>query len=286
MSESNFEYSPNGSITTGDDITLRYLSTGSGAVILLVHGWSQSAAMWTKQISEFSKTNRVIAVDLRGHGESDKPVYGYRVPRLAADLHDLIDQLGLNNITAVGHSMGCCVLWCYIDLFSSNRISKLVLVDEPATLAINPTWPESRGGEIGAIMAPNDIYAFASVLRGPEGEAATRNFIGTMKTPLMSDKDFEFIMQQNLKMPRNLAADLLITHALADWSDVLPRIKVPTLVIGGAVSVLPANAAESIASQIPGSTKYIFTEEEKGNHFLFWESPERFNSVVYKFIKA
>jgi non-heme chloroperoxidase len=285
MSHSLFSYSPNGSITTGDGVTLRYFSTGSGPVILLIHGWSQSAALWSKQILEFSKTHRVIAVDLRGHGESEKPQYGYRIARLAADVHDLIDQLSLNDITAIGHSMGCSVLWCYIDIFSSNQISKLVLVDEPTTLAIDPSWPEGRAGESGAIMAPNDIYSFASVLRAPGGDTATRNFVGTMKTPSMPVEDFEYIMLQNLKMPRRIAADLLVTHALADWSDVLAQINVPTLVIGGAVSVVAGHVAKSIAARITGSKFYVFSEDQKGSHFMFWENAETFNTLVLDFLQ-
>jgi pimeloyl-ACP methyl ester carboxylesterase len=285
MSSSMFSYFPNGSIKTSDNITLRYFSTGSGPVMLLIHGWSQSAAQWAKQISEFSKTHHVIAVDLRGHGESEKPEYGYRIPRLATDIHELITQLDLNNIIAVGHSMGCCVLWSHIDLFTSSRFSKLILVDEPASLVIDPSWPQGRAETLGAIMPPPDLYAFVSALRSAEGEAASRGFLGTMKTASMSDEDFDFIVQQNLKMPRRLAADLLITHALADWSDVLPRIKVPTLVIGGASSVVAAHVAESIASIIPGSTAYVFSVEEKGSHFMFWENAKTFNAVLYKFLE-
>jgi pimeloyl-ACP methyl ester carboxylesterase len=285
MSLQNFDYTPNASITTKDGVTLRYLSTGSGPVLLLLHGWSQSAAQWAKQISEFSKTHRVIALDQRGHGESDKPEYGYRISRLATDLHEFITQLNLSDITAVGHSMGCSVLWCYIDLFPSNLISKLVLVDQAVTIAIDPSLSESRAKELGGIMTPNDIFNFAAAMQTPEGDAASEQLVASMKTSSMSEEDFKFTMQQNLKMPRKFAAELLLSHAFIDWSDVLPRIKVPTFVIGGAVSAMPPNVADSIASKIPGAKAYVFSEAEKGSHFMFWENADMFNTLVLKFLQ-
>ena len=90
----------------------------------------------------------------------------------------------------------------------------------------------------------------------------------------MPEEDFEYIMAENLKMPRNIAGQLLIHHGLADWSDVFPRIDVPTLAVGCATSVLPPNLAEEIASHIPGAVAVVFSAEQRGSHFMFWENPE------------
>jgi len=101
-------------IKTNDGVQLHYLEAGTTGLpdLLLLHGGSQTAAQWRKQIEEFSSTYHVIAPDLRGHGESSKPTHGYRTARFAADVHDLIVQLQLKDITVIAHSMGCSVLWC------------------------------------------------------------------------------------------------------------------------------------------------------------------------------
>src|SRR5262245_25578862 len=72
-----------GSVTTNDGVTLRYVEAGSGKPIVCVPGWSQTAAQFKGQVDGLSESYRVIAVDMRGHGESDKPDHGYTIQRLA-----------------------------------------------------------------------------------------------------------------------------------------------------------------------------------------------------------
>jgi pimeloyl-ACP methyl ester carboxylesterase len=278
-------YESNNEFKSNDGITLRFITIGSGPPLLFIHGWSQSAAEWSKQIAEFSKTHRVISVDLRGHGESDKPEHGYRISRLAADVHDLVAHLDLEDLTLVGHSMGCSIIWCYLDLFSSNRVSKLVLIDQPASLTIKPGWSEEEAKEMGAIFTPTAVYDLASTLLESDGEAASAGLLASMKTQEMPQEDFNWIVAQNLKMPRRLAADLFISHALADWSDVISRITLPTLAIGGQASLIAENVAPWIAAQIPGAQCKVLSKEERGSHFMMWENPVGINNAMREFLE-
>ena len=100
----------------------------------------------------------------------------------------------------------------------------------------------------------------------------------------LTEEEFEWVMEQNQKISNKDAAALLIDHAFNDWSDVLPRINVPTLVISGEISILPAAGVNWVASQIPGAKEYTFSSAEKGSHFMFWENHERFNSLVQDFL--
>ena len=240
------------SVTTTDGVTISYIRAGSGPDLLFIPGWSQTAAQWRKQLVEFSRNYRVTAVDMRGHGESGKPNYGYRIARLAADIHDIINQLDLRDVAVIAHSMGCCIMWSYWDLFSHDRIAKLILVDQPALMTADPTWEEGIAGNLGTVFTPTSSFEYSSTMRSSNGAAASAALVAGMKTPGMTDEDFSWIMKQNLKMPREHAATLLIDHAAADWRDVLPRITVPTLVIGGSASLFPTSGIEWIASQIPG----------------------------------
>ena len=70
-----------GHITTSDGVNLHYLEAGSGKPILMIPGWSQTAEQFKYQLSGLSDRYRVIAVDMRGHGESDKPEFGYKISR-------------------------------------------------------------------------------------------------------------------------------------------------------------------------------------------------------------
>ena len=95
-----------GQVTTSDGVNLHYLEAGSGTPILMIPGWSQTAEQFKYQLSGLSDRYRVIAVDMRGHGESDKPEFGYKISRLAKDTHDLIQALDLDEVNILGHSMG------------------------------------------------------------------------------------------------------------------------------------------------------------------------------------
>lgn len=96
------------SITTTDGLKLSYKFVGSedGPVLLLIHGWSGSSQYFTLNTSDIAKQGiRVLTVDLRFHGESDKSDFGHHVARLAADVHELLQQLRLTDVNMLGTSM-------------------------------------------------------------------------------------------------------------------------------------------------------------------------------------
>lgn len=276
----------NGHITTGDGVAINYIEGGTGPDLLLVPGWSQTAAQWRKQIDEFATTHHVIAVDLRGHGDSGKPEHGYRIARLAADMHDLVTQLDLRDITWIAHSMGCSVTWSYWDLFGGDRIARLVLVDQPAVLVADPAWADGDKETLSAIFDYATVSGLNAGLRGLDAQAVTEGLIGGMFTPATPAEEVAWAVERNIALPRPQAGTLLIDHAYQDWRDLLPRITVPTLVIGGAASLFPPAGVEWVATQIPDAQVRIFTADERGSHFMFWENPDLFNTTVRTFIDA
>src|SRR5262245_13915469 len=95
------EISPGGAsmehrrVKTSDDVLLHYVEAGSGDPLIMIPGWSQSAAEFRHQFESLAALRRVIALDMRGHGESEKPSNGYCVERLAKDMFDVIGALRL-----------------------------------------------------------------------------------------------------------------------------------------------------------------------------------------------
>jgi pimeloyl-ACP methyl ester carboxylesterase len=92
-----------GSATTNDGIVLRYEESGSGKPLVCIPGWSQTAAQFKHQLSGLSDRYRVIAVDMRGHGESDKPDNGYTIQRLAKDVRLRVDLIFAETTPAAWH---------------------------------------------------------------------------------------------------------------------------------------------------------------------------------------
>lgn len=259
--------------TTQDGCTLNYVDEGSGKPLVLLHGWSQSAAMFKYQIRGLRRRYRVVALDFRGHGESAKPESGYRVARLAKDVYELLEMLGLHEVNLLGWSMGCSVIWSYFELFGSERLSKLVFVDEP------PWVLNAEDYDMGS-FAIDELWPLCKEIRETR-EEITRSFVDRMVTIDLPKVEKDWIVQENLKTPAHIAARLIFTHASTDWRDLIPRIDLPTLIVGAKKSIVPWKSQVWLHEQIPGSTIEIF--EEHG-HLMFYEAFERFNQIVTDFV--
>ncbi|KAH7318054.1 Alpha/Beta hydrolase protein [Stachybotrys elegans] len=273
-----------GVATTQDGVHLTYTQTGpaTGQDILLIPGWRQTAAEWRKQVDYFSTRGfHVTTYDMRGHGESEKADVGYRISRFAADLDDLLTELDLTDLVIVGHSMGCSVTWAWWDQYPAahQRVKKLVFVDEPATLVADPNWTAEQAANVSAIFDTITPYNLAANM-----ETQLPILLRSMFTDSLSESDFEWLLSENRKISDENAGTLFVDHSFRDWRKVLPLIDVPALVITGAASISVAQGVAWEATQMPQGQSYVFSTEEKGSHFMFWENPERFNSIVEDFV--
>lgn len=269
--------------TTSDGVRLRYLEAGRGRPLVLLHGWSQTAAMFRYQIEALSPLFRVIAPDMRGHGQSDKPAHGYRVSRLATDLRELISGLGLSRVNLAGHSMGCAVAWCYWDLFGGRDLARLVFMDQEPIMLANPAWSEPERKVAGASLGQARLFEFCNQLAGPGCDQARAEFIGGRFTAAASPEMVQWVLSENRQMPAAFAARLLFDHAGNDWRDVMPRITAPCLVITGEASNKPLESQQWICRQIPDCRLEVFGAEEGGQHFMFLENPAKTNRLLAGF---
>jgi non-heme chloroperoxidase len=269
---------------TFDGVQLSYIRRGSGRPVVLIHGWSQCAEEFKHQIGPLSARYDVIAVDQRSHGESQKVFHGLKISRLAKDLFELLAELDLNEVVLLGHSMGSSVIWCYIDLFGSERLSKIILVDQSPFLTSDPHWTQQELEDSGAIFTTQQVFDTVAALRSKEAEQVIRQVIDRMVTQHATPEMKEWIVQCNLKMPRHLAGTLMYNHWHIHWRDLIPRIDLPTLIISGRASLIPWKSQEWIHRQIKGSQFEVFEEAEGGKHFMFIENPEKFNRMIMEYL--
>lgn len=269
-------------------IELNLVEQGRGPTLLLIHGWSQSTRLFAKQLAGLSDRYRVIAIDLRGHGESPKPAHGYRIARLATDVREFVHGHDLRDVAIAGHSMGASVIWSYLEQFGAERLAKLIFIDQ-APLVTNG-WGLSGQAllDAGAAFTPTSLYETAQSIAS-DRESTLAGLRSAFFSDAVDDADFDMAVRESLKIPATHAARLLIDHGSQDWRDliahVIPTFKLPTLVFGGELaSIFPPQAAAWIAAQIPGAELSIFTAAERGSHFMFWENPEKFNAVLRRFL--
>jgi non-heme chloroperoxidase len=270
---------------TSDGVALSYGNLGEGRPLVMLHGWSQTASQFRYQFDDFSAHANVLFYDQRGHGLSARPEHGYRIHRLAMDLREFLDSLAVRDAVLLGHSMGCSVIWAYLELFEDNRLAKLILIDEPPALTINPAWGSEEIADTGALFKAEALVDLCNALAAEGASGAVSDALMTsMLTPGCPADLRAWMMECNREMPRPLAAALMRQHGPVDWRDVICRIRLPTLVIGGEASLAPASSIRWIAKQIPGAVLEIFGAEEGGSHFMFAENPSKFNRVVLDFL--
>jgi len=135
--------------SAGQVVNLYYNDYGQGKPVILIHGWPMSHEMWEYQVNHLVRAgNRVIAYDRRGFGKSSQPGDGYDYDTLADDLKALIDQLGLEDITLVGFSMGGGEVVRYFSRHGGKGVVKAVLIS-----AITPSMLKSDTNPNGVEQA-------------------------------------------------------------------------------------------------------------------------------------
>ena len=227
-----------------------------------------------------------MTYDHRNHGESGRSEGGARIASLSTDLRELLDHLGIVRAHVVGHSIGVSVLWSYIDLYGTGRIGSLTCIDQPSVCALVPWLAEADAAQVGAIVDFQGAAELARSIIGEDGVAARRAFLASMLLSDIPSDDLDWLFSENLKLAMPFGTRLLIDHVFQDWRDVLPRIDVPTLVIGGEASHVVASSQEWNAAQIPGAVLRVFSRAEGGDHFPFYEAPKAFATVLLDFLDA
>jgi pimeloyl-ACP methyl ester carboxylesterase len=272
--------------TNQDGVELNFQDTGGdGVPLVMLHGWGQTKAMFRHQLTGLGATRRVIALDLRGHGLSSKPRFGYRIARLSRDVWELLDHLHLDRVDALGWSMGVSVWWSFIDQYGTERIRRFIAVDQPSAVAAVPWMSPEEQAASGAIFDVAALVALGESLHGPDGTSTRDAFVRSMFTGDRTDPELlAFVMAELDSVPTYVGVPLLFDHCAQDWRDVLPRIDVDTLVIGCDGSHVAPSSQRYIADQIPRAQLHVFPTDVSSSHFPFLENPAEFNRVVEAFL--
>ncbi|MBX3687738.1 MAG: alpha/beta hydrolase, partial [Rhodocyclaceae bacterium] len=154
-----------------DGEPIHYKSSGKGPALVLLHGWTSSHRDWNPFLEAFEAGHRVIRWDARGHGgHALQTRTAPTVARMARDLRQLIEYHDLQEVVAVGHSMGALTLWQYIRDFGCAQLSRLVLIDQSPKLLTDAQWPNGIYGDFSALRNER----FMAELRQDFAEAVLR----------------------------------------------------------------------------------------------------------------
>jgi non-heme chloroperoxidase len=251
------------------DVRIYYEEWGSGSPFLFVHGGGMSHEAWEQQACGLAERFRVVTLDLRGHGASDKPPHGHTFERFTEDVEALVAHLGLRDIRLVCHGIGCYV-GILLALKRPQLVSALVLASGGARFV---GADAERGGFSTELwetylagMAKNKIEATAALIERTffhrDPGAATRQAV------------LDIMLQWPLYATRLLGRDL----EKLDLEPELGRIRAPTLVVHGRHDRKQRfSGAARLAGKIPGARLVVF-EESAHNPQL--EEVEKFNRLL------
>lgn len=261
-------------VSTG--IELYYEEHGSGPPLLLIPGYGYWHWCWFKNIPDLSRHFRVIALDNRGTGGSDKPIEPYTIPQMALEAADVLAALGITRAHVLGTSMGGFIAQ-ELALTNPNRVHGLVLVGTSAG---------------GPAHVPPDPAVLAALAPDPSltPEQNIRRALPYAAAPGYWDRhpeEREAIIARRLAMPTPVHAAQAQLEAVRAWpgtADRLHRIAAPTLVIhGDADQVVPPVNGERLAAGIPGARLHVLPG---AGHVCFIDSAAAFNRIVTEFLRS
>lgn len=143
---------------------------------------------------------------------------------------------------------------------------------------------EREQAESGAIFDVAGLLGLGADLAGPQSAAVCEGFVRSMFSGEPDEAVWAFVAQEITATPPYAGVPLLFDHCAQDWRDVLPRIDIPTLVLGCDGSHVSPDSQRYIAGHVPGASLHIFGTDVARSHFPFLESPEAFNTVVSAFL--
>ena len=247
-----------------DGRRVHYESHGTGReAIVLIHGWTCDIGFWSDQIPDLLKRARVIAIDLPGHGKSDKPEITYNMDLFASALNAVMEDAGVDRAVFVGHSMGTPVERQFYRKYPKKTLG-LVIVDGP----LRPFGDKKM------------MEGFIAQLRGTDYKEKSGQFIDSMMGPQVSPALRERIKTSMLNTPQHVAISAM--ESMADesiWK--ADKIEVPVLAVLAKSPFWPADNEQFFRSLAPNLDYQMW---DGVSHFLMMEKPKEFNASVIAFL--
>jgi pimeloyl-ACP methyl ester carboxylesterase len=243
-----------------DGVRIYYEIHGSGPPLILTHGYSSTSAMWKGQIEALSKHHKLILWDMRGHGQSDYPAdpAAYSEALTVADIAALLDAAGAARAIVGGLSLGGYMSLAFYRAHP-ERVTALLIIDT------GPGFKKDDAREVWNKRAHETADRFdregLDVLKAASRERST-----------VSHRDASGLAR---------AARGMLTQRDAKVIEVLPEIKVPSLVVVGADDTPVLAASDYMAAKIPGAKKTVIPA---AGHAVNIDQPQAFIEAVMPFL--
>jgi|GEM_PF-1233549 len=270
-----------GFVTTPDGVRIHYFEVGPAQPptpddgsgedaepapsLLFVPGWTLPGQIFEPQIRHFSAHHRVVAMDPRSQGLSDRPDEGHYPAARGRDVQAVIEELGLAPVVPVCWSLAVGECVAMAEEFGTDHLAGLVLVDGLA------------GGEWSPASSPFMVGWVGRLMR--DREAGTASFIRSMYRTPQAEPYLEEVTRWSLDTPTDAMAALMVGGLTYDKRDVLDGLELPVLMTVTESPFLPLY--EEMRDRLPEVRFEVF----QAGHALFIDEPERFNRILGEFVE-
>lgn len=250
-----------------DGVALAYEERGQGdPPLLFAHGWSCDHTYFAPQVERFSRAHRTVAVDLRGHGDSDAPEQAYTMSGFADDLAWLCGQLALNKPVVIGHSMGGVIA---LQLAAEHpAVPRAIVMLDGGTRTLVPPPP---GGD--------PSIKLADVIRTAPDLSAVREVIDTMFLPASDPVLRASIAERMLSGRRHVMASAWEQLRWVDGVSAARRCSVPALFINAAAWRPELERFLQLCPQL------LLGQTVGAGHFNMLEVPDQVNAMIARFLE-
>jgi 3-oxoadipate enol-lactonase len=257
---------------TRNGVKVFYESFGQGAnTLVFLHPWTTNHYIWAFQVNEFAKDYRVLVVDHRGHGQSDKPANGYAIGEMAADVVAILDDAKVDKAVLVGNSIGGMIAM-QTALDAPARVKGLLVLSSGTNIGAD-TPPE-----VGEAMQKDWRGVFSALLASAvsaKSKVERPEILAFMEGCFRNETNF------NEAVFWASAAD---PNGVFNWniSEQLKNIKTPTQIIAGEEDGATSVAHNQfLADRIPGAKIKVYKDV---GHFCQLEKPPAFNADLREFL--
>ena len=266
-------------IIGGGGVKLHVVEAGDpkGRPIVYIHGFSQCWLAWSCQLnSDLAQDYRLVAMDLRGHGLSDKPVEGYDDPKMwAADVDAVIATLGLDQPVLCGWSYGGLVILDYMRHFGTENIGGVHFVD-----AITKT-----GSDDAAAVISQEFLALIPGFFSTDVTETVRSLDALLRMCCVrppTDEQMFLMLGYNVAVPPYVR-QALFSRTLSN-DDLLPNIRKPVLITHGVLdAAVKPLAADQHKTAIPHAELHLM---QNAGHAPFWDDAPSFNARQRRSVRA
>jgi len=266
-------------VAGGGGVHLHVVETGNpqGRPILFIHGASQCWLQWNRQMnSSLAEEHRLVALDMRGHGLSDKPHDGYNDAKLwADDVNAVIQTLNLDHPVLSGWSYGPFVFLDYIRHYGEDRLGGLQLVGAATKLGSE---------EAKSVLTPEFLSVVPQFLSS-DAETSVRGLEGLLRLCFAqepSPSEVYLMLGYNVSVPPYVRQGLFSRSFHND--DLLPKIRKPVLITHGAADAIVKPAVvDQHKAAMPHAQVQVMANV---GHAAFWDDAAGFNERLHAFCES